>query len=110
MLIHNCREHATSRYEHASHVSVLNQIRSREEFLAVVRANAEGTATEPLAKEYVWGESETEPNTFHFHEKYDGKAGFEAHTQAPHFANWEKFAGSDPFTTDPEVVFFNLRD
>ena len=46
-----------------------------------------GTLTkEPLAVEYTYGEDETTRNTFHFHEKYKGRAGFEAHTKAPHFA------------------------
>ena len=55
---------------------------------------------------YQWGESTSEPNTFYFQEAYKGKAGFEAHTQAPHFAVWETFAGTDPFTAEPEVYFF----
>lgn len=55
---------------------------------------------------YTWGEDTTTPNAFHFQEAYIGKEGFEAHTQAPHFANWEVFAKSDPFTQPPAVVFF----
>ena len=52
-----------------------------------------GTLTkEPLAVEYTYGEDETTRNTFHFHEKYKGRAGFEAHTKAPHFAVYVKFA------------------
>mmetsp|Transcript_73752 Transcript_73752/g.216440 ORF Transcript_73752/g.216440 Transcript_73752/m.216440 type:complete len:160 (-) Transcript_73752:44-523(-) len=82
----------------------------REEFLACICANQHGTLTsEPLALQYDWGESESEPNTFHFHEQYLGKAGFEAHTQAPHFAAWEEFAATDPFTREPEVQFFERR-
>ena len=42
--------------------------------------------------EYTYGEDETTRNTFHFHEKYKGRAGFEAHTKAPHFAVYVKFA------------------
>jgi quinol monooxygenase YgiN len=59
-----------------------------------------------LANRYQWGESEIEPNTFHFQEAYKGKIGFEAHTQAPHFSVWESFAATDPFTAEPEVFFF----
>ena len=45
----------------------------REEFLACIKANQSGTLTsEPLALRYDWGESATEPNTFHFHEMYEG--------------------------------------
>ena len=78
------------------------------------------------------GESTTERNTFYFHEQYKGKAGFEAHTQAPHFKVslkwtrhsdcsekerrlkvvrvqvWEEFAATEPFTKPPEVQFFEV--
>ena len=54
----------------------------------------------------MFGEDEKTPNTFHFYESYKGREGFEAHTKTPHFAAWEKFASSDPFTKPPEVVFF----
>ena len=80
----------------------------RDEFLTCIRNNAAGTlSSEPAAIEYTWGESATEPNTFHFHEKYVDEAGFQAHTQTPHFAAWETFASSDPFTKPPEVTFFS---
>jgi len=79
----------------------------REEFLACIRSNQEGTlSTEPLAIEYVWGEDKDEQNTFHFYEKYRGREGFEAHQATKHFAAWEVFAGSDPFTADPVVQFY----
>ena len=79
----------------------------RQEFLTCIRANAAGTlSSEPAAIEYTWGESEDQPNTFFFHEQYTDKDGFIAHTKTPHFAAWEKFASSDPFTKPPEVVFF----
>ena len=54
-------------------------------------------SSEPLAIEYVWGEDVDTPNTFHFYEKYEGRGGFEAHTQAPHFEAWEAFAATAPF-------------
>ena len=79
----------------------------REEFIACIKANQQGTlANEPLAVIYQWGESTTEPYTFHFQEAYRGKAGFDAHTDTPHFQAWEVFAGTDPFTAEPEVLFF----
>ena len=128
----------------------------REEFIACIKANQQGTlANEPLAVLYQWGESTTEPDTFHFQvcavlgrirnttgrgsgvvgsvrvgsnvayyvtshmrthrvpltplpsqEAYRGKAGFDAHTETPHFQAWEVFAGTDPFTAEPEVLFF----
>ena len=82
----------------------------RVEFIACIKNNQTGTmTTEPLAIRYDWGESTTEPNTFHFHEMYEGKPGFEAHAAAPHFAVWEEFASTDPFTREPEVVFYELN-
>ena len=79
----------------------------RDEFLACIRANQKGTlGTEELAIEYVWGEDLEEENTFHFYEKYHGRAGFEAHQRTPHFAAWEVFAGSDPFSAPPVVKFY----
>lgn len=41
--------------------------------------------------------------------RYLGEAGFKAHTQAPHFAAWEEFAATDPFTEPPVVKFFTLQ-
>ena len=39
----------------------------REEFIACIKANQQGTlANEPLAVLYQWGGSTTEPDTFHF--------------------------------------------
>jgi len=80
----------------------------RDEFLECIKNNQRGTlGTEPLAVVYTYGEEVDNPNTFYFHEKYKGKEGFEAHAAAPHFAAWEKFAATDPFTSPPEVFFFD---
>lgn len=80
----------------------------RSEFLECIANNQRGTLSraEPLALEYKYGEDATTPNTFHFFEKYKGKEGFEAHQKAPHFAVWETFAATDPFTSPPEIAFF----
>mmetsp|Transcript_13232 Transcript_13232/g.32343 ORF Transcript_13232/g.32343 Transcript_13232/m.32343 type:complete len:159 (-) Transcript_13232:140-616(-) len=79
----------------------------REEFLECIRANQKGTReNEPLALMYEWGECTTQKNTFYFQEQYVSKEGFEAHTKMPHFADWEKFAATDPFSEEPEVIFF----
>jgi len=85
----------------------------RENFLNVIANNKKGTdTTEPLALQYTFGESNSEPNTFHFHEQYsgegDGKQGFEAHASSPHFADWEKFVDTDPFLKSPEVYFSKI--
>ena len=79
----------------------------RDEFIECIRQNQEGTlSTEPLAIDYVWGEDVETPNTFHFYEKYEGKAGFEAHQATPHFAAWEEFAATDPFSSPPIVKLY----
>jgi quinol monooxygenase YgiN len=88
-------------------VSVFVKPERREEFLKCIVANQMGTlSSEPLAIEYLWGEDVDTLNTFHFFEKYEGRAGFEAHTQSPHFANWLEFERTDPFTEPTRVVFF----
>lgn len=81
----------------------------REEFLAVIKQNQEGTLkNEPLVLVYDWGEDLKEPNTFHFQEQYQGEEGFIAHTQSSHFAHWKRFAeeGESPFTKPPVLSFF----
>lgn len=79
----------------------------RQEFLDCIRANQEGTlTTEPLAVTYIYGEDETRLDTWRFFEQYVGKEGFKAHTQTQHFAAWEAFASTDPFSAPPEVNFF----
>jgi len=85
----------------------------REEFLRVIANNKKGTdETEPLALQYTFGESISNPNTFHFHEQYsgaeDGKEGFDAHANSPHFADWESFVDTDPFVKSPEVYFSKI--
>jgi autoinducer 2-degrading protein len=76
----------------------------RDEFLECIQANQRGTlTTEPLAVSYLFGEDENTPNTFHFFEAYRGREGFDAHTKAPHFAEWERFVATDPLTAEPQV-------
>lgn len=93
------------------HVELCIKPEIRDEFLKVIENNANGSNNdEPLCLQYVYGENTDVPNTFVFHEEYkgadDGKEGFEAHQGAPHFAAWEEFAGTDPFTKPPVVNFF----
>jgi quinol monooxygenase YgiN len=90
-------------------LSVCLKVRAerRREFLACIGANRRGTlSSEPLALEYLFGEDEEEPNTFHFFEAYEGREGFEAHTRTPHFKDWEAFAATDPLTEAPQVRFY----
>ena len=49
----------------------------RDEFLKVIKQNAQGSRTnEPKCRLYIYGESTTSPNTFHFQEIYDDKDGW----------------------------------
>lgn len=98
-------------YAYCLNVNLYPKADVRDEFLQVIAANKAGTdANEPLALQYVYGESTTAPNVFHFHEQYTGedagKEGFEAHTKAPHFGDWEAFASKDVFEKPPVVSFF----
>mmetsp|Transcript_27926 Transcript_27926/g.54973 ORF Transcript_27926/g.54973 Transcript_27926/m.54973 type:complete len:142 (+) Transcript_27926:42-467(+) len=79
----------------------------REQCIKAFIDNQNGTlSTEPLCLQYTWGESTTQPNTFHFQEAYKGEDGFKAHTQTPHFKRWEEVAKTEPFSKPPEVSFF----
>jgi len=88
----------------------------RDEFLDVIRANKKGTdTTEKLALQYTFGESSVTPGVFHFHEEYkgkeEGKQGFEAHANSPHFAGWVAFTEKDdPFVKPPEVYFSKILE
>lgn len=93
------------------HVELFVKPEYRQEFIKVIQNNQKGTlGTEPLCLQYVFGESTSTPNKFVFHEEYtgdeDGKEGFDAHTQTPHFKLWEEFVEKDPFTSPPIVNFF----
>lgn len=79
----------------------------RADFLECIRNNQRCTRSdEPLNARYLFGEDEQVPNRFHFFESYESEAGFTHHTQTPHFAVWETFAASDPFTAPPKVSFY----
>ena len=104
-------EHSTSECEprkEAFGVQVVLCIKPevREDFLKCISANRAGSMQEPLCYQYAYGESDTTPNRFIFHEEYKSREGFEAHKQTPHFADWETFAATDPFTEPPVVNFF----
>ena len=89
------------------HVCLQVRAERRDDFLECIKANQRGTlTTEPLAVTYLFGEDETAPNTFRFFEAYKGRAGFEAHTKTPHFADWETFVATDPLSAPPQVQFY----
>jgi len=79
----------------------------RDEFFTVIAQNKHGSDTnEDGCDQYTWGESVTNPNTFHFHEQYRNEAALAAHTTSPHFHVWEQFANHTPFTKPPTVQKF----
>ena len=79
----------------------------RLEFLECINANQLGTLmTEPNAITYVYGEDEMQPNQFRFFEQYVDRNGFEEHASSDHFARWEIFANTEPFTCPPIIKFF----
>jgi autoinducer 2-degrading protein len=99
-------------YAYCLNVDLYPKPEVRDEFLKVIAANKKGTDdNEPLCLQYVYGESTSVSNAFHFHEQYTGKEagkeGFEAHAASPHFADWEAFASTgEPFSKPPVVSFF----
>ena len=93
-------------------VNVFVKPERREDFLKAIAVNSAGTlSNEPLNISYIWGESTTEKNTFHFQEQFKGEEGFIAHTNSPHFAVWKEFADAEdsPFWKPPVVVFFETQ-
>lgn len=93
-------------------VNVFVKPERREAFLKAIAINSAGTlSNEPLNISYLWGESTTEKNTFHFQEQFKGEEGFIAHTNSPHFATWKEFADAEdsPFWKPPVVFFFETQ-
>eukprot|EP00978_Attheya_sp_CCMP212_P035868 scaffold158581_cov62-Attheya_sp.AAC.1 len=94
------------------HVELCIKPEVRDIFLEVIENNQKGSTSdvEPLCLQYVYGENKDIPNTFVFHEEYagdnGGKEGFDFHATTPHFAEWETFASTDPFTKPPVVDIF----
>ena len=82
----------------------------REEFEACIRNNQKHTLDkdkEPGCMIYKWGESTTEKGVYYFTEQYVSEEAFKHHTKQAHFAEWEKYAGSEnAFVSEPEVRFW----
>jgi quinol monooxygenase YgiN len=71
---------------------------------AALLAAQAGTREEPANLAYEVHAVEGEPGGFVLYEVYTGRAGFDAHTASPHFA--EFIAGTvRPLLTDREVTF-----
>jgi quinol monooxygenase YgiN len=91
-------------------VGLFVKAEKREEFLAVISNNQKGSRQEPLCLQYDYGESKDTPNSFYFHEEYtgddEGKEGLDAHAVTLHFAKWEEFAATNPFTKEPVISRF----
>ena len=109
---HHTPQHIPIRSAYCVHVELYINPSVLTEFTSVIQNNSFGSNNnEPLCLQYVYGESTTTPHKFIFHEEYtgdnDGKEGFDAHANAPHFKVWEEFAAKENvFTKDPVVHFF----
>ena len=79
----------------------------RAAFLQRIDSAQAATSHETLAHAYLYGEDESTPNTFHVHQAYLGRAGLDAHRATPHYAEWEAFAASEPFTAPVEAHIFD---
>lgn len=92
------------------HVKLVPNPKRAAEFIACIQNNQKCTldkSKEPGCIIYKWGESTTEPGVYYFTEQYESEEAFLHHTQQPHFAEWEKYAGSDnAFVSEPEVSFW----
>ena len=78
----------------------------RDAFLTCIGNAVVETHKEPLAVSYLFGEDESEPNVFHVHQAYQGREGFDAHRETPHYEAWQHFAATDPFVALPEGYVF----
>ena len=79
----------------------------RETFLALIKEDQrDSLATEPACLQFVVGEDTTTPNTFFLHEEYENEAGFQKHTLTPHFAKWNEFCDTNPWSNDGPVLDF----
>ena len=78
----------------------------RHDFLECIQRAEVETNQEPLAVLYLYGEDEQTPNTFHVHQEYKGREGFDAHKLTKHYDAWRRFAATDPFTAPPEGYVF----
>eukprot|EP00339_Tiarina_fusa_P015250 CAMPEP_0117017482 /NCGR_PEP_ID=MMETSP0472-20121206/13643_1 /TAXON_ID=693140 ORGANISM="Tiarina fusus, Strain LIS" /NCGR_SAMPLE_ID=MMETSP0472 /ASSEMBLY_ACC=CAM_ASM_000603 /LENGTH=214 /DNA_ID=CAMNT_0004721857 /DNA_START=8 /DNA_END=652 /DNA_ORIENTATION=+ len=110
MDVFRCTHEAVSvppRAAYCLNVELCIKAEVRDEYLKCIYNNQKGSHGEPLCLQYDFGESLETPNSFYFHEQYSGGdqglEGFVAHTKAPHFAAWEEFAGTDPFSKPPVI-------
>lgn len=80
------------------------QPRHREALLALLEDARAASIQEPLCAEYQYGESMTQPNTFHVHQAYTGanggKEGFDRHAKTPHYQRWKDFAAGSAGDAD----------
>ena len=83
----------------------------RDEFIDLMTSHQLNSQSEPGCLQFDWGVSNDDPNTFHIHEEYRNKDGFDAHLQSSHFAKFIKFNDEKKPYTKPQVVqfFTNLK-
>jgi autoinducer 2-degrading protein len=78
-----------------------------DEFLKIMQNSQLATlTTEPAARQFVVGRSQTNPNEFFLHEEYDDLAAFQAHTRTPHYQAWSQFVETNPFSADIRADFY----
>ena len=63
--------------------------------------------TEPDCFQYLFGEDEDEPNTFHMFEQYTSREGFSMHAKSDSYAAWSAFKATDPFSKPATVSYYN---
>jgi S-methylmethionine-dependent homocysteine/selenocysteine methylase/quinol monooxygenase YgiN len=85
----------------------------KEELLSLLEHARSQSIQEPLCVEYNYGESLTNPNTFHVHQQYrghdGGKEGFDQHAETVHYQQWKQFSSyEDRFTQ--ETVGYTFRN
>merc|ERR1712157_696243 len=79
----------------------------REEMREMLQKNlTETLATEPLALAHAFGQSESDENTFHVHEEWEGRQGFELHISTPHVKKWFEFVATGPMAEEQKVAFY----
>ncbi|KAG7373406.1 antibiotic biosynthesis monooxygenase [Nitzschia inconspicua] len=80
----------------------------RDDFIELMTSHQQNSKAEPLCRQFDWGVSVEDPNSFHMHEEYKGKQGFDAHERSQHFAKFIQFIEEkQPCTKPPVVQFYN---
>uniref|UniRef100_A0A7S4JE53 ABM domain-containing protein n=1 Tax=Odontella aurita TaxID=265563 RepID=A0A7S4JE53_9STRA len=85
----------------------------REEFLNIIKEDQKLTlANEPGSIQFVVGEDKESTNTFYLFEQYENEEAFGAHGKAPHYAPWDAFVKTNPWSEggEPVVGLYNTLE